>query len=95
MDRAADAVESLVTDGLERTQQRVQQLTPVAAGEAVHPLLTLRPARHRPRADADADDHTLAAWAATEAGELLLEVRAQGLEGTSSRTPATRPRTSC
>ena len=30
---------------------------------------------------ADADDHTLAAWAATEAGDLLLEVRRQGLEG--------------
>jgi 3'(2'), 5'-bisphosphate nucleotidase len=29
----------------------------------------------------DADDHTLAAWAATEAGQLLLEVRRQGLEG--------------
>jgi len=29
----------------------------------------------------DADDHTLAAWAATEAGRLLQEVREQGLEG--------------
>jgi 3'(2'), 5'-bisphosphate nucleotidase len=29
----------------------------------------------------DADDHTLAAWAATEAGRLLLEVRTQGLVG--------------
>ena len=29
----------------------------------------------------DADDHTLAAWAANEAGQLLLEVRRQGLEG--------------
>jgi 3'(2'), 5'-bisphosphate nucleotidase len=29
----------------------------------------------------DADDHALAAWTATEAGRLLLEVRAQGLEG--------------
>ena len=29
----------------------------------------------------DADDHTLAAWAAAEAGRLLLEVRKQGLEG--------------
>jgi 3'(2'), 5'-bisphosphate nucleotidase len=28
-----------------------------------------------------ADDHELAAWAATTAGELLLEVRAQGLQG--------------
>ncbi len=28
-----------------------------------------------------ANDHELAAWAATAAGELLLEVRAQGLEG--------------
>ncbi len=28
-----------------------------------------------------ADDHTLAAWAATEAGNLLLQVRGQGLEG--------------
>ena len=30
---------------------------------------------------ADADDHEVAAWAATEAGELLLRVRTQGLEG--------------
>ena len=30
---------------------------------------------------ADADDHQVAAWAATEAGQLLLEVREQGLEG--------------
>ena len=30
---------------------------------------------------ADADDHEVAAWAATEAGHLLLEVRQQGLEG--------------
>ena len=30
---------------------------------------------------ADADDHEVAAWAATEAGRLLLEVRQQGLEG--------------
>ncbi len=30
---------------------------------------------------ADADDHQVAAWAATEAGQLLLEVRQQGLEG--------------
>jgi 3'(2'), 5'-bisphosphate nucleotidase len=29
----------------------------------------------------DADDHTVAAWAATEAGKLLLEVREEGLEG--------------
>ena len=29
----------------------------------------------------DADDHTLAAWAATQAGWLLLQVREQGLEG--------------
>jgi 3'(2'), 5'-bisphosphate nucleotidase len=29
----------------------------------------------------DADDHEVAAWAATEAGRLLLEVRRQGLEG--------------
>jgi 3'(2'), 5'-bisphosphate nucleotidase len=28
-----------------------------------------------------ADDHTLAAWTATEAGNLLLQVREQGLEG--------------
>jgi 3'(2'), 5'-bisphosphate nucleotidase len=30
---------------------------------------------------AGADDHEVAAWAATEAGRLLLEVREQGLEG--------------
>ena len=30
---------------------------------------------------ADADDHQVAAWAATAAGRLLLEVRQQGLEG--------------
>ena len=29
----------------------------------------------------DADDHTLAAWAATTAGRLLEQVRQQGLEG--------------
>lgn len=29
----------------------------------------------------DEDDHVFAAWAATEAGELLTEVRTQGLEG--------------
>jgi 3'(2'), 5'-bisphosphate nucleotidase len=29
----------------------------------------------------EADDHTLAAWAATEAGRLLLQVREQGLTG--------------
>jgi 3'(2'), 5'-bisphosphate nucleotidase len=35
----------------------------------------------RPPLPADADDHAVAAWAATAAGELLLEVRTQGLEG--------------
>jgi len=34
-----------------------------------------------PSADVLADDHRFAAWAATVAGELLTEVRAQGLEG--------------
>ena len=34
-----------------------------------------------PSADVLADDHLFAAWAATVAGELLTEVRAQGLEG--------------
>jgi 3'(2'), 5'-bisphosphate nucleotidase len=34
-----------------------------------------------PSADVVADDHLFAAWAATEAGELLTEVRGQGLEG--------------
>ena len=34
-----------------------------------------------PSADDLADDHRFAAWAATVAGELLTEVRAQGLEG--------------
>lgn len=34
-----------------------------------------------PPADALADDHLFAAWAATVAGELLTEVRTQGLEG--------------
>ena len=47
-----------------------------------------------PRRRPDADDHELAAWAATEAGQLLVEVRAAGPEGGSSRTPVTRPRTS-
>ena len=47
-----------------------------------------------PPADA-ADDHVLAAWTATVAGELLLRVRGEGLEGRSSRTPATCRRTSC
>jgi len=32
-------------------------------------------------ASAELDDHQVAAWAATEAGELLLQVRQQGLEG--------------
>ncbi len=34
-----------------------------------------------PPADVVADDHRFAAWAATVAGELLTEVRGQGLEG--------------
>ena len=34
-----------------------------------------------PPADAVGDDHRLAAWLATTAGERLLEVRAEGLEG--------------
>ncbi len=34
-----------------------------------------------PSADVVADDHLFAAWAATVAGELLTEVRGQGLEG--------------
>jgi 3'(2'), 5'-bisphosphate nucleotidase len=34
-----------------------------------------------PPADALADDHLFAAWAATVAGELLLQVRGSGLEG--------------
>ena len=34
-----------------------------------------------PSADVVADDHLFAAWAATVAGELLTEVRTQGLEG--------------
>jgi len=34
-----------------------------------------------PPADALADDHLFAAWAATVAGDLLTEVRTQGLEG--------------
>ena len=41
------------------------------------------------------DDHAFAAWAATVAGELLTEVRAQGLQGEGSRTPATWPPTTC
>ncbi len=40
----------------------------------------LDPATSTALAD-DADDHAVAAWAATEAGTLLLEVRGQGLEG--------------
>ena len=35
----------------------------------------------RTRLDADADDHQVAAWAAAEAGQLLLQVRKAGLEG--------------
>lgn len=35
----------------------------------------------QPPAQAAHDDHVLAAWTATVAGELLLEVRGQGLEG--------------
>ena len=38
-----------------------------------------------PPTDALADDHLFAAWAATVAGELLTEVRTQGLEQTQSR----------
>jgi 3'(2'), 5'-bisphosphate nucleotidase len=34
-----------------------------------------------PPAEAGTDDHVFAAWAATAAGDLLLEVRGQGLEG--------------
>ena len=34
-----------------------------------------------PAIEASADDHVFAAWAATVAGERLLEVRAEGLEG--------------
>jgi 3'(2'), 5'-bisphosphate nucleotidase len=37
--------------------------------------------RHAHEPALDADDHAVAAWAATEAGRLLLEVRGQGLEG--------------
>jgi 3'(2'), 5'-bisphosphate nucleotidase len=35
----------------------------------------------RPSSPPDADDHEVAAWAATEAGHLLLQVRQQGLTG--------------
>jgi 3'(2'), 5'-bisphosphate nucleotidase len=35
----------------------------------------------RPPSDAATDDHVFAAWLATVAGDLLLEVRGQGLEG--------------
>jgi len=34
-----------------------------------------------PPADAATDDHVLATWLATVAGERLLEVRGEGLEG--------------
>ena len=34
-----------------------------------------------PPAEAATDDHVLAAWLATVAGERLLEVRGEGLEG--------------
>ena len=35
----------------------------------------------QPPGGADHDDHVLAAWAATVAGELLLQVRGQGMQG--------------
>ncbi len=37
-----------------------------------------------------ADDHVVAAWAATEAGHLLLEVRRQGLEGSALKNAGDR-----
>jgi 3'(2'), 5'-bisphosphate nucleotidase len=40
-----------------------------------------RPAPSAPPSDVVRDDHLLAAWLATTAGELLLEVRKEGLEG--------------
>lgn len=43
----------------------------------MNPLSTSGPSRPHP----GANDHALAAWAATEAGNLLLQVREQGLEG--------------
>ncbi len=43
--------------------------------------MTDTPALPVPTADVVADDHRFAAWAATVAGDLLLEVRGQGLEG--------------
>ncbi len=42
-----------------------------------------------------ADDHTLAAWLAEEAGRRLLQVREEASPEASSRTPATGPPTSC
>ena len=43
--------------------------------------MTDTPALPVPPADVVADDHAFAAWAATVAGDLLLEVRGRGLEG--------------
>jgi 3'(2'), 5'-bisphosphate nucleotidase len=43
--------------------------------------VTDTPALPVPPADVVADDHSFAAWAATVAGDLLLEVRGQGLAG--------------
>ena len=76
VDRAADAVESLIEDGLEHDAAAVQRLTWLGEGRRV-------------------DDHELAAWAADQAGALLLDVRARAWRARSSRTPATSPPTSC
>ena len=40
---------------------------------------------------ADADDHALAAWLATVAGERLLEVRGEGLEGRELKDAGVAP----
>ena len=43
--------------------------------------MTSDPRHDLPQPPAEADDHVLATWLATTAGERLLEVRGQGLEG--------------
>ena len=72
VDRAADAVETPPQRGPRADPEPFQQLTPRSDPVTSTPT---------PSADVLADDHRFAAWAATVAGELLTEVRAQGLEG--------------
>ena len=88
---AADAVETLITEGLETHPAALQLLKPRLARVSA---VTFEPGT--PPAEAATDDHVLATWLADRRREPPARgPRARASRARSSRTPATAPPTSC